>query len=85
MSTTPVSIPFFPIPPANYDQRYFNEVIRSFSVFVAQQNNPGVGVFETINLLNLPVYIDNTTAKAGGLSDGDVYRTATGDLKVVYT
>jgi hypothetical protein len=85
MSTTPVSVPFFPIPPLNYDQRYFNEVIRSFSVFVAQQNNPGVGVFETINLLNLPTYADNAAAKTGGLSDGDVYRTSTGDLKVVYT
>lgn len=83
--TSPVSKPYFPIPPQSYDQRYFNEIIRAFSVYIAQQANPGVGVFETINLLNTPVYADNATAKAGGLADGDVYRTSTGDLKVVYT
>jgi hypothetical protein len=69
--TSPVSRPYFPIPPQSY--------------YIAQQSNPGVGVFETINLLNTPVYADNATAKAGGLADGDVYRTSTGDLKVVYT
>ena len=34
----PVVLPFFPIPPQQYDQRYFNEVIRSFSTFLAQYN-----------------------------------------------
>jgi hypothetical protein len=31
------------------------------------------------------VYADNTAAKAGGLVDGDVYRTATGQLMIVFT
>jgi len=39
----------------------------------------------TINFSNVAVYADNTAAKAGGLVDGDVYRTSTGDLKIVYT
>jgi hypothetical protein len=34
---------------------------------------------------NTPVYADNAAAKTGGLVDGDVYRTSTGDLKIVYT
>ena len=38
-----------------------------------------------INFSNAPVYADNAAAKAGGLVDGDVYRTSTGDLKIVYT
>jgi hypothetical protein len=32
----------------------------------------------------LPVYPDNAAALAGGLVAGEMYRTATGDLKVVY-
>lgn len=30
-------------------------------------------------------YADNTAAKAGGLVDGDIYRTAAGIVMVVYT
>jgi hypothetical protein len=33
----------------------------------------------------VPVYSDNTSAKSGGLVDGDIYRTSTGDLKIVYS
>jgi hypothetical protein len=32
----------------------------------------------------LPVYSDNTAALSGGLVAGEMYRTATGDLKIVY-
>jgi hypothetical protein len=38
-----------------------------------------------LNFANTPVYADNAAAKTGGLVDGDVYRTSTGDLKIVYT
>jgi hypothetical protein len=31
------------------------------------------------------IYADNTAAKAGGLVDGDIYRTATGQLMIVFT
>jgi hypothetical protein len=32
----------------------------------------------------LPIYPDNAAAITGGLIPGDMYRTATGDLKIVY-
>jgi len=32
----------------------------------------------------LPIYPDNTAALSGGLVAGEMYRTATGDLKIVY-
>jgi hypothetical protein len=32
----------------------------------------------------LPIFADNAAALAGGLAAGEMYRTATGDLKVVY-
>lgn len=34
---------------------------------------------------DLPVFADNTSAKAGGYIDGDLYRTSDGTLKVVFT
>lgn len=37
-----------------------------------------------INISAMPVYADNTAALAGGLVAGDLYRTSTGDLKIVY-
>ena len=33
--------PYFPIPPRDYSQPYFAEIIRSFSTYIGQQNNPG--------------------------------------------
>jgi hypothetical protein len=38
----------------------------------------------TIRNNALPVYADNAAALAGGLVAGEMYRTATGDLKIVY-
>jgi len=34
-------VPYFPTPPATYDQRYFDQVLKSFSVFAQQMTNPG--------------------------------------------
>ena len=46
--------PFFPIPPSEYNQGYFNEVIRAFSVFLDQSQNPGEGRNTTLVLTALP-------------------------------
>ena len=35
---TPTPLPFFPVAPLDYDQRYLNEIVRSFSTFLAQYN-----------------------------------------------
>lgn len=85
--SSPVPRPYFPVPPREYNQQYLAEVVRSFSIFLDTITNPGKIVGSQLNLLpdQLPVYADNSAAKAGGLSDGDVYRTSTGDLKIVYT
>ena len=39
---------------------------------------------QKVSMYGLSVYADNTAAIAGGLFNGDVYRTSTGDLKIVY-
>jgi len=35
--------PFFPVPPAHYQQAYLAEVVRSFSGYLEQMQNPGEG------------------------------------------
>lgn len=42
------------------------------------------GHLKNLNLSNLSVFSDNTTAKTGGLQDGDLYRKSTGELMVVF-
>lgn len=78
-----ISLPYFPNAPLEYDQRYMSEVVRAFSIYLQQAQNPGDVVFNTLNLLNLPVYEDNASAVSGGLAPNDVYKTSTGDLKIV--
>jgi hypothetical protein len=59
------------------------QLIRAFSVFVQQTNNPGDAIFTTLKLTALPEYANNAAALAGGLIAGDVYKTATGELRIV--
>lgn len=35
--------PFFPDPPKEYSVRYFSELVRSFSTYIINQQNPGQG------------------------------------------
>jgi hypothetical protein len=59
------------------------QLIRAFAVFVQQTNNPGDAIFTTLKLTALPIYANNAAALAGGLIAGDVYKTATGELRIV--
>ena len=34
-------LPFFAVPPQDYDQQYFANLTRSFAVYMEQQQNPG--------------------------------------------
>lgn len=75
--------PFFPTPPGEYNRQYMAQLVRAFSVFVQQANNPGDAIFTTLRLTALPVYANNAAAIAGGLIAGDVYKTSTGELRIV--
>lgn len=81
--STGVLIPFFPSPPRDYNQAYFAQLIRNFSVFAQQSQVPGPLQASTLVLTNLPVFADNAAAVAGGLAANAVYRTATGELRIV--
>ena len=36
-------LPFFPVAPKEYDQQYLAEIVRSFSVYLEQMQNPEEG------------------------------------------
>ncbi len=45
-------LPFFPVAPQQYDPTFMSEVIRSFSVFLDQYQNPGDARNTTLTLTN---------------------------------
>ena len=45
--------PFFPVPPQDYTQGYMTEVLRAFSVFLEQYQNPGEGRHTKLTLTQL--------------------------------
>ena len=58
----------------------------SAGIIFAIQSNESMRIKSTgvVNLSNAPIYADNTTATAGGLAVGDVYKTAVGVLMIRY-
>jgi hypothetical protein len=78
-------VPFipFPSPPDAYNKRYMSELTRVFTQFQQQVANPGPVRADVLTLTNLPVYADNAAALAGNQAVGDVYRTSTGELRIV--
>jgi hypothetical protein len=57
--------PFFPIPPAEYQRAYFAEIIRSFSTYLEQTQNPGEGRHTFLVLTNLQT--DDVGLETGAL------------------
>tara|TARA_R100000995_G_scaffold78004_1_gene48390 strand:+ start:1824 stop:2123 length:300 start_codon:yes stop_codon:yes gene_type:complete len=69
-------LPFFPVPPDQYDQQYLEEIVRSFSIYLTQMQNPGEGRHTGLVLTNLQT--DDQ-----GLEVGALFRSGeTGDLKI---
>ena len=61
--------PYFPIPPAQYQQNYFTEVIRAFSVFLEQVQNPGDVRATELTLTDLQT--DDSGLETGALFQQD--------------
>ena len=61
--------PFFPVPPLDYQQQYFAEVVRSFSNYIEQSQNPGEGRNTFIVLTNLQT--DDSGLETGALFQQD--------------
>ena len=71
-------LPFFPVPPEEYNQTYMVEMMRSFSVYLTQMQNPGEGRHTALTLTNLQT--DDQ-----GLAPGELfnYRDASGMMGFV--
>ena len=57
--------PVFPNAPAEYDVQYMTEVVRAFSVFLQQVNNPGPWQASSLTLPDLQT--DNYNLPLGGI------------------
>ena len=65
--------PFFPKAPETYDRTYMDQVVRSFSVYIEQMQNPGAGRDTGMVLTNLQT--DDQGLEVGELFQ---YRDAAG-------
>ena len=88
MADNPLPKPYFPIPPNQYDAAYFREMVKMFSVFLQQANNPSKLTANGLNLKptgadGIKTFSNNADAYADGLLPGDVWMTSAGDLRVV--
>jgi|TARA_R110000744_G_scaffold145685_1_gene258355 hypothetical protein len=79
----PTIIPFFASAPADYDRAYIAQITRAFSIYAQQMQNPGPIRGDALNLTGLSIYANNAAAITGGLIVNDVYKTATGELRIV--
>lgn len=59
--------PFFPIAPKDYQRDYFSEVIRSFSVYLENMQNPGEG-------RNTGLVLTNLQTDDSGLENGALFQ-----------
>lgn len=64
-----LTLPYFAIPPAEYNQQYFAELVRSFSVYLTNQQNPGEGRHTQLVLTNLQT--DDSGLETGALFQQD--------------
>ena len=60
-------LPFFPVAPQQYNPNFMSEVIRAFSVFLDQYQNPGDGRNTTLTLTNMQT--DDSGLGAGEIFD----------------
>ena len=64
-----LNLPFFPVPPTDYRQQYFAEMVRSFSVYLENQQNPGEGRNTQLVITALPT--DDSGLESGQLFQHD--------------
>ena len=71
--------PLFPNAPSDYNAEYMAEVVRAFSVFLQQVNNPGPWQASALTLPNLQT--DNYNLPIGGIfQHGDQLRITVSNM-----
>ncbi len=66
--TSRAPIPFFPVAPADYNNNYMNEIVRSFSIFARQATDQTIAN---------PILIEIPTSSQTGAEVGTVYESNT--------
>ena len=66
-----IVLPFFPVAPKEYDQQYLAEIVRSFSVYLEQMQNPGEGRNTFSVFTNLQT--DDSGLEPGAIFNHDGY------------
>ena len=74
-------LPFFPVAPQQYDPTFMSEVIRAFSVFLDQYQNPGDARNTTLTLTNLQT--DDLGLEVGSVFEYRDVSGMMGNLKIV--
>ena len=64
-----LTLPYFAVPPGEYNQQYFAELVRSLSVYLTNQQNPGEGRNTQLVLTNLQT--DDSGLETGALFQQD--------------
>jgi hypothetical protein len=70
-----LAAPLFPIPPRDYDQRFFHEFIRAFVQYQAQVQTPGEG-------RNTFIVLTDLQSNDQGLEPGSVFSDGNYFLKI---
>ena len=72
-------LPFFAVPPTQYDQQYFANLTRSFAVYMEQQQNPGEERATRLTLTDLQE--DDSGLENGALfQQGGFVKVTLGDM-----
>ena len=64
-----LTLPFFAVPPIQYEQQYFANLTRSFAVYMEQQQNPGEERATRLTLTDLQT--DDSGLETGALFQQD--------------
>ena len=59
-----------------------NDVVDDITELFTKDLSDGGVIDGQLNMLNVPTFADNAAAVTGGLILGDVYKTATGELRI---
>ena len=58
-------LPYFAVPPSDYDEQYFGNLVRSFAQYMQQQQNPGEDRAPRLTLTDLQT--DDSGLETGAL------------------
>ena len=76
-----LNLPFFPVPPEEYSREYMTEVVRAFSIYLTQMQNPGEGRNTELTLTNLQT--DDLGLEVGSVFEYRDVSGMMGNLKIV--